>query len=208
MRLQFAYFISPYPIIMYKLLTPIVIFLAAMVSTFAEEAIKVDRVNFKSLRDNWVQMEVELSCQGNPSPEARSTRHVEDIKVKAYLGYKVDDGFDFYYSEVEIIIMEQGDDNNVYFYLPGLIVERDKLSSIDPDYYFVELTVGGEVQPSQRSARSSSIKNEAILASMKSKADSEGAENEHILMPVYYAPAQYLGNIDKLPIFLRRDVRD
>lgn len=194
---------------MYKLLTPIFIFLATSMSIFAQaEAIKVDRVNFKSLRENWVQMEVELSCQGNPAPDARNKRFVEDIKVKVYLGYKVGDGFDFYFSEVEIIIMEQGDDNSVYFYLPGQIVERDKLSSTDPDYYFVELTIGGVEQPSQRAARSSSIKTEAILASMKSKADSEGADNEHILMPVYYTPAQYLGNIDALPVFLRRDVRD
>jgi hypothetical protein len=193
---------------MYKLLTPIIVFLAASISTFAQEAISVDRVNFKSLRDNWVQMEVELSCGGNPLPEARDKRYVEEIKVKAYLGYKVDDGFDFYFAEVEIIIMEQGDDNNVYFYLPGQIVERDGLSSIDPDYFFVELSVGGEEQPSQKSARSSSIKNDAILASMKGKADSEGADNEFILMPVYSVPAEYLGKIDKLPVFLRRDVRD
>jgi hypothetical protein len=193
--------------VMYRIFPQICLFIAASASMFAQEAITIDRVNFKSLRDNWVQMKVELSCGGNPSPDARNTRFVEEIKVKAYLAYKVGDGFDFYFSEVEIIIMEQGDDNSVYFYLPGQIVERDKLSSTDPDFYFVELSVGGEAQPSQKTARSSSIKNEAILASMKAKAESEGTKNEHILMPVYYVPAEYLGSVDKLPTFLRRDVR-
>jgi hypothetical protein len=194
---------------MTKFLTPLV-FLSLLASSFAQEAITVDRVNFNSLRDKWVQMEIQLSCNGNPSPEARDRRFVENIKVKAYLAYVLDKSagkFDFYTSEVEIVVMEQGDDNNVYFYLPGQIVDRDRLPTSDPDYYFVDISVGGELQPSQKSARSSSISNEAILASMKAKAESEGGENDFILMPVYYVPAQYLDRVDDLPTFLRRDVR-
>ena len=100
--------------------------LLALASTplIANEIIKVDRVDFNSLRDDWVQMEIELSCLGNPSPEARNSRFVENITVKAYLGYVRDASsrqFDYYTAEVEIVIMEQGDDNNVYFYLPGCI---------------------------------------------------------------------------------------
>ena len=130
-------------------------FLFSVTSTlFAQEAIKVDRVDFNSLRDNWIQMEVELSCHENPSPEAIDKRFVEKIKVKAYLAYARDASariYDYYTSEVEIIIMERGDDNNVYFYLPGLIVERDKLST-DPEFYYVEISVDGESQTPQKAS--------------------------------------------------------
>jgi len=193
------------------ILLPLCILLGLVATAMSQEAISVDRVNFKSLKDNWVQMEVQLTCNANPAADARDRRFVENITIKAYLGYATGAAagkFDFYTAEAEIIIMEQGDDNNVYFYLPGMIVDRDKLSSIDPDYYFVEVTVNGELQPSERSARSSSIKNETVLASMKSKATAEGAENDFILMPIYYVPAEYRGRVDKLPIFLRKDVRD
>ncbi len=195
---------------MKKLLLPLVLFIGASACAHAQEAIEVDQVNFKSLRDDWVQMEVQLQCGKNPDPAARDDRYVSNIKVKAYLGYALKEKgqFDFYTSEVEIVIMEQGDDNNVYFYLPGLIVERDQLSSTDPDYYFVEVSIDGKLQPVSKNARSSSLRDDSVLASMKSKADSEASKNEHILMPVYLTPVDYVGRVDKLPTFLRKDVRN
>lgn len=195
---------------MKKLLLPLLLFFSSFTGLQAQEAIDVERVNFKSLSDNWVQMEIQLKCGKNPDPAARNDRYVENIKVKAYLGYALKEKgkFDFYTSEVEIVIMEQGDDNNVYFYLPGLIVERDQLSSIDPDYYFVEVSVNDQLQPVSKNARSSKLREDSVLASMKTKADSEAEANEHILMPSYYAPAEYVGRADDLPIFLRKDVRD
>ena len=153
----------------------------------AQEDIRVDRVDFNSLRDDWIQMEIELSCEGNSAKEARHKDYVEKIKVKAYLGYTRDasaHSFDYYTSEIEILIMEKGDDNNVYFYLPGLIAERDQLKT-DPDFYYVEVSVNGSAQKAQKVAMSSNIENLAILNSFISKADSEGAGNEHVLMPIY-----------------------
>jgi hypothetical protein len=170
----------------------------------------VDRVDFNSLRDDWIQMEIELSCDGNPAPDARDERYVEKIKVKAYVAYERDGqarSFDYYTSEVEIIIMEKGDNNNVYFYLPGLIVERDSLST-DPDFYYVEVSVNGEPQKPQKSAMSSNIPNLEILNSFISKADSEGAVNDDILMPIYLVSGIDIGRVSDLPAFVRRDVRD
>lgn len=176
----------------------------------AQEAIRVDRVDFNSLRDDWVQMEIELSCFGNPSPEARNPRFVEKIKVKVYLAYERDAKareFDYYTAEVEVVIMEQGDDNNVYFYMPGPIVERDQLRT-DPDYYYVEVSVDGEAQQPQQSAMSRNIPNLEILKSFTSKADSGSVENEHMLMPIYLVSGIDIGRVSNLPVFLRRDVRD
>lgn len=177
---------------------------------FANPAIEVDRIDFNSLRDDWVQMEIELSCNGNPSPEARNPRFVEKIKVKVYLAYTRNAQaaeFDYYTSEVDLVIMEQGDKNNVYFYLPGLIVERDQLPT-DPDFYYVEISVNGETQAFQKSAISSSIKSLEILNSFISNANSGSVDNEHLLMPIYLVTGIDLGRVSDLPVFLRRDVRD
>ena len=176
----------------------------------AQEDIRVDRVDFNSLRDDWIQMEIELSCEGNSAEEARDKDYVEKIKVKAYLGYTREASarsFDYYTSEIEILIMEKGDDNNVYFYLPGLIVDRDQLKT-DPDFYYVEVSVNGDAQQPQKAAMSSNIPNLDILNSFISKADSEGADNEHVLMPYYLVSGIDLGRISQLPAFLRREVRD
>ncbi|PXA05594.1 hypothetical protein DDZ13_01595 [Coraliomargarita sinensis] len=195
---------------MKKLLSLCLFPIFASVSLFAQkEAIKVDRVDFNSLRDDWIQMEVELSCHGNPSPEARDSRFVENIRVKVYLAFTRDEKkreYDYYVSEVEIVIMEQGDDNNVYFYLPGPIAERDQLNT-DPDFYYVEVSVNDEEQSPQKSAISSNIPNLEILESFISKADAGSLENEHLLMPIYLVSGVELGRVSDLPVFLRRDVR-
>lgn len=197
---------------MKKYFFPILTLLASSIAMCAQEVIKVNRVDFDQLRNDWIQMEIELSCSGNPSPDARNRDFVEGIKIKAYLAYESrgsgsSGGFDYYTSEAEIIIMEKGEDNNVYFYLPGLIAERDQLNA-DPKFYYVEVSVAGETLKPQKFAMSSNIPNLDILNSFVSKADSDGADNEHLLMPIYLVSGIDLGSYSKLPAFLRRDVRD
>ena len=195
---------------MKKFLITILTLLSASLTLPAQEDIRVDRVDFNSLRDDWIQMEIELSCEGNSAEEARDKDYVEKIKVKAYLGYTRDAStrsFDYYTSEIEILIMEKGDDNNVYFYLPGLIVERDQLKT-DPDFYYVEVSVNGSAQKPQKVAMSSNIPNLDILNSFISKADAEGVGNEHVLMPIYLVSGVDLGRVSQLPAFLRREVRN
>jgi hypothetical protein len=195
---------------MNKYFVSILAFVATSLILPAQEDIRIDRVDFNSLRDDWIQMEIELSCEGNSAEEARDKDYVENIKVKVYLGYAIDASarsYDYYTSEIEILIMEKGGDNSVYFYLPGLIVERDQLKT-DPDFYYVEVSINGDVQKSQKSAMSSNIPNLDILNSFISKAESEGAENEHVLMPIYLVSGIDLGRVSQLPAFLRREVRN
>ncbi len=189
---------------------PIFVFLFASLTASAQEAIEVERVDFAKTSDRWIQMEVQLSCEGNPSADARDPRFVEKINVKVYLAFTRDASarlYDYYTSEVDIIIMEKGDDNNVYFYLPELIVERDQLQTT-PDFYYVEVSVDGRTQEPQKAAMSSKIANIDILNSFISKANSEGSVNEHFLMPIYLVTGVDLGRVNRLPAFLRRDVRD
>ena len=182
-----------------------------VLSAKAQEAIKVDRVDFNSLRDDKLQVEIELSCDENLNPDARKKDFVENIRVKAYLAFERDAqerSFDYYTSEVEIIVMEKGDDKNVYFYLPGLIVERDQLKT-DPDFYYIQVTVDEQLQKPQNAAMSSNIPNLDILNSFVSKADAEGGANEHLLTPIYLMTGDSeLGRVSDLPAFLRRDVRN
>lgn len=198
---------------MKKYFVPILAFFCVGVYMLsAQEAIKVDRVDFNSLNDDWIQMEIQLSCEGNLKPDARHRNYVEKIKLKAYIAFERDAknrSYDYYTSEIEIVIMEKGDDNNVYFFLPGLIVERDQLQTT-PDFYYVEVSVDGEAQTPQKAAMSSSIPNLDILNSFTSKADSEGKVNEHMLMPIYLVAGSGVdvGRVNDLPAFLRKDVRD
>ena len=179
-----------------------------LLSATAQEAIMVESVDFNSLRDDKLQIEIKLSCDGNFDSEARDKDFVENIQVKAYLAYERDAqerSFDYYTSKVEIIIMEKGDDRNIYFYLPGLIVQRDQLKT-DPDFFYIEVTVDGQVQKPQNTAMSANIPNLDILNSFISKADSEGGVNEHILTPIYLMVGDpELGRVSDLPAFLRRD---
>jgi hypothetical protein len=55
---------------------------------------------------------------------------------------------------------------------------------------------------------SSNIPNLDILNSFISKADAEGAGNEHVLMPIYLVSGVDLGRVSQLPAFLRREVRN
>ena len=195
---------------MKKLLFPLHFLILFTSSLIANNAVEVDRISFNSLRDDWVQMEIELSCNGNPSPDAKNPSFVENIKVKVYLAYLRDEAtrkYDYYTAEVEIVIMEQHDDRNVYFYLPGPIVERDRLKK-EPDFYYAEVSINGELLPPQQSAMSRSIKTPQILESFVSNADSGSVENEHMLMPIYLVSGIDIGRVSNLPVFLRRDVRD
>ena len=177
------------------------------------QAVTVENVDFNSLRSDWIQMEVELTCEGNFSPDARSEDYVENVVVQVYLAYLPDGAqvpdYDYYTSELEVAIMERRENYNVYFYLPGLIAERDGLRD-DPAFFYVKILVDGEAQPPKggSKAMSDNIPNLEILQSFLSKAENEGSVNEHLLMPIYLVSGTDLGRVSDLPIFLRKDFRE
>lgn len=193
---------------MKKTLFPLFIFIVSVFTVCAQEAVEVKKVDFNNTDDDWIQMEIELACGENRLPDARDRRFVEEIKVKAYLAYKTKHSptFDYYTSEVEIVMMEKGENYNVYFYLPGLIVERDQIQPQEPEFYYVEVSVKGAVQPPRSGSKafSPNIENFEVLNKFTSQAANQ---NEHLLMPVYFVPSDYLGRVSDLPTFLRRDVR-
>lgn len=162
---------------------------------FAQEIpAEVSDINFKSLRDDWIQMEIEIRANKNFAEDARNERFVDNIKVMAYLGYVRDSrtkSFDFYKAEVEIISIEQGKEKKVHLFMPGVVVNRDRLPKTPP-YYFVALEVGGRVFPLSNNAYSQGTLNKETLRSMKQKADVESKPNDFILMPHYKTPRNLL----------------
>jgi hypothetical protein len=165
----------------------------AHISFAQSQVAQVDDIKFKNLQNDWVQMEVKIRANANTAPDARNKRFVDNIKVMGYFGYVRDreaKTFDFYKAEVEIISIEQGKTENVYFYMPGVVVKRDRLDK-QPPYYFVALEVNGQVLPIDNRAYSKNTLNDDTIRSMKTKADAESAINDFILKPSYDAPLAY-----------------
>lgn len=172
-----------------------------------EAAAKVENIKFRNLQNDWVQMEVQIRANRNLAENAKSERFVDNIKVLGYFAYVRDAKtrtFDFYKAEVEIISIEQGKKENVYFFMPGVIVKRDRLPKIPP-YYFVALEINGQIQPIDSNAYSTGTLNDQTIRSMKTKADAESGPNEFILKPHYNVSLGQIGaRIEKLaPLIIR-----
>ena len=193
---------------MFKTVLSIIFFLlVSIVGLSAQNAVTVERVKFDSLGDDWMQIEIDLFCNGSTSPDARNPDFVENITIKPLIAYTIRGGdFQFYSSSVEVMIMEARDKNSVYFYLPGLVVERDELPS-RPDYYYIEVSIGGEIQdPSDAGeALSSSIRDLDVLKKMQSRAESQSQliNNERLLLPAYFAPIEYSSGARNQPVYNR-----
>jgi hypothetical protein len=173
-------------------------------------AAQVDNIKFKNLSDDWVEMEVKIRANRNLTEGAKNERFVDNIKVLGYFAYVRDRKartFDFYKAEVEVISIEQGKTEHVYFYMPGIVVKRDRLPK-EPPYYFVALEINGQVLPIDSRAYSKSTLNDDTIRSMKTKADAESEPNDFILMPHYNAPLGLIGaRPSKLAPLLRRDAK-
>jgi len=180
--------------------------------TFAQDsAAQVDNIKFKNLSDDWVEMEVQIKANRNLSPDAKNERFVDNIKVLGYFAYVRDRKartFDFYKAEVEVISIEQGKTENVYFYMPGIVVKRDRLPK-EPPYYFVALEINGQVLPIDSRAYSKSTLNDDTIRSMKTKADAESEPNDFILKPSYNAPLVLIGaRPSKMAPLIRREPKE
>jgi hypothetical protein len=173
---------------------------------------QVDNIKFKNLSDDWVEMEVKIKANRNLAPDAKNERFVDNIKVLGYFAYvrdRKERTFDFYKAEVEVISIEQGKTEHVYFYMPGIVVKRDRLPKTPP-YYFVALEVNGQVLPIDNRAYSKSTLNDDTIRSMKTKADAESEPNDYILKPHYNAPLGLIGaRPSKMaPLIIREPKKD
>lgn len=189
-------------------LTAILLAPAAFVAQAAP--VEVQNVNFRGIGNDWVQVEVQLLVGENAAEGARDRNFIQNVGVEVLLAYqRGENQFDYYTSEVEILVMERGDRPNVYFFLAGPIVKRDRLPRGEPFAFMVNLTHNGADIPMGSRAVSSRIRgNEAAINSLRQNARAEAGTNEGILMPSFFAP---LGDIRATvrgePIYIRRDGR-
>ena len=77
---------------MFDRLLPLVTFFYLVSPLFSEDAITVDRVKFNTLGERWVQVEIELTCNGNTAPDAVDADYLENITVKPLLAYRTGSG--------------------------------------------------------------------------------------------------------------------
>jgi hypothetical protein len=102
----------------------------------------------------WNRMQIELQANFNPAsadPKAIvNKRYVDKIKVTATQIYKNTSkdakDWNYYRASATVLTMEVQQPRSVVFYLPGDIVKRDVLHK-EPDYYFVQIEVGGNEVP-------------------------------------------------------------
>lgn len=174
-----------------KQITYLILSFCFTLSVFAQDIpVEVVDIDFNDLKDDWVQMVIEISSNGNPAEDAKNSRFVDNIKVMAYLAYESNSEtkkFDFYKAQAEIVSIEQGKKKKVHFFIPGVVVERDRLPKTPP-YYFVALEVDGRVIPLTSDAYSQGTLNQDSLRSMKQKADAESEPNDFVLMQYYHVP--------------------
>lgn len=94
-------------------------------------------------------MQVEVQANATVDPKSVK-RWVDKVKVTVTQIYKTDsakfEDWNYYRSAATVLTLEVGKPRSVLFYLPGDIVKRDNLRK-EPDYYFVQLEVGGAESP-------------------------------------------------------------
>ena len=195
---------------LFKYIAPIIFLILGSSQLYARAPIRVNQVDFKTTKEDWIQAEIKLECASNTLPNARSREFVENIGVQLYVAYETDAAkrsYDYYKSEVKIAIVEAREDYNVYFYLPGMIVERDSISNPTPAFYFVGLDVAGNELPLKKgSARmSSNIKNPQMLNSFKEKVNEMSTSTKGLLMPSYYVSSNFKMRVKKQPLYIRLD---
>lgn len=193
-------------------LTYFILSFCCTLSVFARDIpAEVVDIDFNDLGDNWVQMTIEIRSNGNPAEDAKNSRFVDNIKVMAYLAYENKSEtkkFDFYKAQAEIVSIEQGKQKKVHFFMPGVVIDRDRLPRTPP-YYFVALEVNGRVMPLTTDAYSQGTLTQDSLRSMKQKADAESDSNDFVLMQYYHVPRTRLAEArlredDLAPLLIRQ----
>jgi hypothetical protein len=170
----------------------------------SKAAVEVSNVTFNSPTEPgnplpWQEVVVELRV--NPSKDGNYVGHV---KVVLSLGTEVTVGtkhIDFYRASAEAVALKVGARALFRFYLPPEIVERDSLHG-ETKYYAAEVSVGGQPQPASRESHTRDPKVMPNVQSFLTKAASDGAVNDGILLPQMFTPFEH-DSSREAPTFVR-----
>lgn len=197
-------------------------------------SVHFDPVKLGGQQNPWIRAQVELHA--NHNPEAKVTAEaeagpkkpinknwVDKIKVTVTLIFKpigttTAEEFAYYRSTATVLTMEVNTDRSVYFYLPGDIIKRDRLK-MQPDYYYVQVEVGGTEQPlfSENGRPVADMGNALHKFFLDKKnfdlarpqADRAVSSTSGMLRPHYLVPAAFYDSLPQgspQPEFIREDV--
>jgi hypothetical protein len=160
---------------------------------------------------DWMSVTMELLPNLNPDPNAKSREFLENVEIILHMAFKAETGengepkFEFYQSRSTIVIMKARQPVITAFFLPGHIVERDKLPR-EPDYWAVEINVNNVPQePSKSLVHRYYKSNLEQLPNFLQKSATDSRANDGLLMPQYLAPAEIAvqARVDTTIPFLR-----
>jgi hypothetical protein len=196
-------------------------------------SVHFDPVKLGGQQNPWIRTQVELHANFNPeakaAPEAEAgpkkpinKNWVDKVKVTVTLIFKpigttTAEEFAYYRSTATVLTMEVNTDRSAYFYLPGDIVKRDRLK-MQPDYYYVQVEVGGTEQPlfSENGRPVADMGNALHKFFLDKKnfdlarpqADRAVGSTSGMLRPHYLVPAAFYDNLPQgspQPEFIRED---
>ena len=201
-------------------------------ATSGKSAVFVRSVPFQQTKlggqvNPWNRMQVEI--QANTVPEAKpaaagetkvaNKKWVDKVKVTVTQIYKTTsakpEDWNYYRSSVTVLTIEVNQPRSVLFYLPGDVVKRDNLKK-EPDYYYVQLEVGGNEEPlfaptgvvlaDQKQALHKDLQTKAKFDPAKDAADRGVVSTPGILRPQYLVLYSDTPVVPPSPEFIREDV--
>ncbi|MGE9292532.1 MAG: hypothetical protein ACQKBW_02875, partial [Puniceicoccales bacterium] len=150
---------------MFRCFLPILILFVGLSSLQAQDKmpVTVSNVNFNSSvgQYRWNNVAIKVRGNFNPDEKAPNKNYVDNVGVRLTIAFLTDRRENVYYflqSEVEIATLEVNKDKEFAFWIPYDIVQRGNFNK-QPDYWVIELTVGGQVLPMQKENTSSNISN-------------------------------------------------
>jgi hypothetical protein len=195
------------------------------------KSVHFDPAKFGGQKHPWIRMQVELQANFNPdskepkegAKKAANKGWVDKVKVTVTQIYKSGTGkdaseFTYYRAAATVLTMEVGGSTrSVYFYLPGDVVARDRLKAT-PDYYYVQVEVGGTEVPlfdergkitlGMDAAIHKQIQDKKLFDGAKDLADRGVAANTGILRPQFLVPYSIFDQLpasSPSPEFIRED---
>ncbi|MBT4225888.1 MAG: hypothetical protein HOD72_15660 [Opitutae bacterium] len=164
----------------------------------------------------WSTAFMELVPNQNPDPKARNPEFLEEVELSLHLAYEMapdatgKKAYDFYSSKVRIAILKARERVPLSFFLPGYIVERDRLPR-EPKYWAVEISISGIPQETSPNLVCRDYKTPQMLKFLPSflgKVAQEGRRTEGLLMPQYLTPRGISGQVRTLDLtipFIREE---
>lgn len=203
-------------------------------SAVVVRSVHFDPTKLGGQQNPWIRTQVELRANFNPEtkvaaePDAAGKKPankqwVDKIKVTLTqifkpIGATAAADFAYYRSSATVLTMEVNTDRSVYFYLPGDVVKRDRLKA-QPDYYFVQVEVGGQELPlftetgrpvpDMQAAVHKMFLDKKAFDDARSLADRAVGANSGLLRPQYLVPYSTYDNLPQgspSPEFIREDV--